>query len=111
MGPLLLMMYLSFFTDDTSNTTLEMYLWYLGFGLFLSLPAFIVYFGVFSFIAKTIKNIITLKLVLNSVAITGLLVTFESIGGTFPIEHISIPYILAIMISSLFYKIKDKTIS
>jgi hypothetical protein len=89
--------------------TYSAYLLFLMFGFVFALPAFVVYLLVYRLLIKRPVSFALIKIILNCIAIVGLFITMKLIGGSLTNEII-VAYVIAIVISSLFYRIgKQKT--
>lgn len=75
------------------------------FGLALSLPAFLVYFAVYQFFIVKISSPILIKLLLNTIAVGVVLITFTIISGSLA-YRLSFIYSASVVIASSFYSVK-----
>ena len=75
--------------------------------LLCSLPVFILYIAVFYLIRKKTESTIVIKLTLNIFAITGMFITFK-LMGSYSANSAFVPYIFAIVLCSLIFKIQNK---
>src|SRR5882672_110448 len=101
-GPLLAIVYDAISTSQLMTDALGIYFLYVTFGLFFSLPVFLLYLLTFNKIVKTKKSSLTVKVILNIVAVVGVIVTFSLIKGTSTFMA-SIFYSVALIVVSTFY--------
>jgi hypothetical protein len=90
---------------ETLGNIIETYPLFLIFGFAFALPVFILYYLFYKLLIKTSLPDIAIKLLLNTEAIAGLLITLKLIGGTF-VPTAMIFYSIAVIISSLFFKVR-----
>jgi len=82
---------------------------FVTFGLFFALPTFIQYILTFKRVIKRGMSILTVKLILNMLAITGTVLTFLIVKGSMT-ELLIICYSSALIVGSLFYRVRPKQI-
>lgn len=86
------------------------------FGLFYSLPVFIVTFIAFKMIMKKEHNPLLVKVILNAIAVAGVFLTFMIIQGMNSLNWnsnrsglvFSLIYSASIILSSMFYKMRKE---
>jgi len=91
------------------NDALGTYFLFVTFGLVFSLPTFILYVLTFNKLLQTKMSGWTIKVVLDIVAVLGVIVTFSLIKGSMTLKA-SIFYSVAILISSTFFRVRQKEI-
>jgi len=107
-SPLLLAVYEYFFSSSASAADyIKLYTLFLLFGITYSLPVFAIYYLSFFLLSKRVKSPLSMKIILNIIAIVGVYITFKILGGTLT-PSLSITYIVAIFVSSLILKISIK---
>lgn len=90
---------------ETLGNIIETYPLFLIFGFAFALPVFILYYFSYKVLIKTSLPNIAIKLLLNTKAIAGLLITLKLIGGTF-VPTALMFYSIAVIISSFFFKLR-----
>lgn len=90
---------------ETLRNIIETYPLFLVFGFAFALPVFILYYLSYNLLVKTSLPAIAIKLLLNTEAIAGLMITLKLIGGTF-VPTAILFYSIAVIISSLFFKLR-----
>jgi len=107
-SPLLLAVYEYFFSSSAAaGDYIKLYTLFLFFGITYSLPVFALYYLSFFLLLKRVKSPLSMKIILNIIAITGVYITFKILGGTLT-PSLSITYIATIFVSSLILKISIK---
>lgn len=87
------------------ESVLETYPLFLTFGLAFALPTFILYYFFYKLLIGTSIPDIGIKLLLNTEAIIGLIITFKLIDGSYaPTGTLS--YAIAVVLSSFFFKLR-----
>ena len=107
-GPLILIIQDIFFGNNNLNDSIGIYMLFLVFGLFFSLPAFAFYLLLFNLIIRKTNSTFIIKTVLSLTTIVGVFVTIKLIGGTMMTPKLASYYSVALIICSLFYKIKKQ---
>jgi hypothetical protein len=87
-------------------SSIEMYLVYLMMGVIFSLPAFVVYLIAFGLLSKNAFSPFILKVILNLLAVAGVVITLTVIGGDFAVITAMI-YSGALVITSFFFRIEQ----
>lgn len=90
---------------ETLGNMLETYPLFLILGFVFALPVFILYYLSYKVLIKTSLPAIAIKLLLNTEAIAGLMITLKLIGGTF-VPTAILFYSIAVIISSFFFKLR-----
>src|SRR5258705_2449698 len=107
-SPLLLAVYEYFFSSSAAAADyINLYILFLFFGITYSLPVFAIYYFSFFLLSKRVKSPLSIKIILNIIAITRVYITFKILGGTLT-PSLSITYIVTIFVSSLVLKISIK---
>lgn len=96
---------LVFYNADKSGGFPEYFSLYFIFGLFSSLPVLIAYYIIFILLIKKIKSVIKIKLILNALTVTGIIITFQQIFH-FPVNGLTVAYSTATVIASLLLKMR-----
>ncbi len=91
-----------------NSDTIGLYMLYVAFGLFFSLPVFIAYLLIFNLLMRTAKSTFLIKMTLNLIAVIGVFITIKLLGGTAMTTSVAVMYSMAIIASSFFYKIKKE---
>lgn len=86
-------------------SVLETYPLFLIFGFAFALPTFILYYVSYKQIVRTAIPDVISKMLLNTEAITGLIITFKIIGGEFA-PTAALSYSISVVLSSLFFKLR-----
>jgi len=94
--------------EGESLGLLDLYPIILIFSFVLSIPTLIVYYFVFSFLIMRQANPVSTKLILITVAIIGIAITFLTIGGSMEMTLIS-SFSLSTIITGVLIRIKSKT--
>ena|SRR5260221_7627604 len=84
----------------------EMFFLFFLFGMFSSLPVLAIYYFVFKVFSKRVTSNLLFKLILNSIIILCVFITFRILNGSLELE-LSIVYSIAVIIGSLFLKIRS----
>jgi Sec-independent protein secretion pathway component TatC len=110
LGPLIIFIYALLFEPDYKfNSDMPgMYMLYVAFGLFFSLPVFIVYLLLFNLLIRMAKSMLLIKMALNLVTIIGVFMTIKLMGFSEVTLSLPLIYSIAIIASSFFYKIKKE---
>jgi Sec-independent protein secretion pathway component TatC len=108
-GPTIMIIYDTIYNSKLMNDAVGVYFLFVAFGLFFSLPTFILYALTYNSIIKTDKSNFTIKTILIVLGILGIVVTFSLIKGTLTMKA-SIFYSIGLIIGSLFYKVRPKEI-
>ena len=108
-GPTIMIIYDTIDNSKLMIDAVGVYFLFVTFGLFFSLPTFILYALTYNSIIKTNKSNLTIKTILNILGILGIVVTFSLIKGTLTMKA-SIFYSTALMIASLCFKVRPKEI-
>lgn len=90
---------------QTLRDLIETYPLFLMFGFVFALPAFIIYYLVYRAFIRTTLPSLAIKMLLNTVAIAGLIITLKLIFDSY-IPTAIISYSIAVIISSLFFKLR-----
>ena len=90
------------------NINIGVIILFVLFGLLLSSPTFIVTLFSFIKLSQKIKSILLLKVIINLIAILGVIITFSFIGVNSNKGLYIGTYCISIVISSLFLSIKNK---
>jgi hypothetical protein len=107
-SPFLLAVYEYFWgSSATAKGYIELYTLFLLLGIAYSLPVFVIYYLSFFLLSKRVKSPLSMKIILNIIAITGVYITFKILGGALT-PGLSITYIVTIFVSSLILKISVK---
>ena len=105
-GPILLSLgsalYNSNYFDNSAN--IGVIFLYIPFGLFFSLPTFLIVWLTYSILGQKLPPIL-MKLLLISLAVIGVLVTFSLIGGSTANAN-SLVYSIAVVLSGLMLRLK-----
>ena len=109
MGPTIMIIYDTIDNSKLMNDAVGIYFLFLAFGLFFSLPAFILYALTYNSIVKTDRSNLTIKTILNVLGILAIVVTFSLIKGIL-IMKASIFYSIGLIVASLFYNVRPKEI-
>jgi Sec-independent protein secretion pathway component TatC len=104
-----MIIYDTIYNSKLMNDAVGVYFLFVAFGLFFSLPTFILYALTYNSIIKTDKSNFTIKTILIVLGILGIVVTFSLIKGTLTMKA-SIFYSIGLIIGSLFYKVRPKEI-
>lgn len=89
-----------------SSLSLDLFLVYLMMSFVFSLPVMVVYLIAFSLLSKSSFSPFILKILLNLVAIAGVVITLSLIGGE-AAAITAIIYSSALVISSFFFRIEQ----
>jgi len=84
-----------------------MFLLFLGFGLVYSSPTFLIASLTFRFLSQKIISSILIKIIVNIIAILGVVITFSILGGSEAFIY-SLFYSGSIILCSFFFKIKKR---
>ena len=109
-GPLLMIIYEIIFDPGPMVGVVETYFLFLTFGLFFSVPVFLLYLLTFNQLTKKINSNLTIKTILNTVGVIGIIVTFLIIKGSMAMM-LAISYSVTLIISSVFYRVRPKEIN
>ncbi|NBW35667.1 MAG: hypothetical protein EBR30_11755 [Cytophagia bacterium] len=82
---------------------------FLAFGLLLSLPTFTLYIFTFTTLIKKEISNLTIKIILNTLAIIGTVLTFLAIQGSMT-EFLIFCYSISLIIGSLLYSLRPNQI-
>lgn len=104
-GPLMMIIYDAFSSSKLMNDAFVTCLLFVTFGLFFSLPVFILYVLVYNRIIKTDQSNLTIKIILNIIGVIGVVTTFSVIKGSITMVA-SICYSIALITGSIFYKVR-----
>lgn len=85
----------------------ESYLLFLIFGLFFSIPTYLLYIFLYYFLIQKNINTVCSKIILISFAVSGIIITFWIIGGTFSFKG-ALSYSLSSIVTGLIFKINYK---
>lgn len=96
----------SYFFTQYDNTYINLYFLILIFGVVYATPALAIYYLVFWYWVQKMSSAFLQKIVLNAIAIAMTLTTFYFLNGTFFVPEVKTGYCTAIIISSLFLKIR-----
>jgi hypothetical protein len=107
-GPLILMTQDIVSGNNNLNDAVGIYFLFVVFGLFYSFPVFILYLLLFSFLIRKTDSAFIVKTVLNLITIIGGFFTIKLIGGTMMTPILASYYAVALIVCSLFYKIKEQ---
>jgi hypothetical protein len=107
-GPIIFILICTVNEKSIPADSIEIFFLFLTFGFIFSLPAVTVNLLIFLFLKGKQLPPIIIKVILNLTAITLLLITSYVIGR-YLMRAINQDYILAILISSLFFRIRKKT--
>ena len=105
-GPILFTVYEILFKNESISSMLEMIPLFILMGIIFSIPVLILNILIFNLLSKIITSKIFMKFILTVVGITGVVVTFKIIGGTLS-NNLTIYYSIAIILSSIFVKLKN----
>ncbi len=98
--------YYAFDTPLKANVdVIQIYFLILTFGLFISLPVFLISVFVFRKMIKAEKSNLAIKTTLNIIALSGTSIIFYFIRGTTAFA-LALCYMTAVILSSIFFKIK-----
>ncbi|MCD6068290.1 MAG: hypothetical protein K0S33_3116 [Bacteroidetes bacterium] len=95
--------------NNTLNNALAVFVLFILFGLVCSFPVFAIYLLVFNVLIRKTNSVFIIKAILNVITIAGVFITVKLIGGTMMTVVLAAYYSGAIIICSLFYKIKKQT--
>lgn len=105
-GPLLAALYKSLFYSYSSGFEyIDLFIILVVFGMGYSLPVLTIYYLCFFMLAGKIKNTTWLKVILNSIACTGVIVMYKLLGDVF-FGELAIVYMILIICTSFLLKIR-----
>jgi hypothetical protein len=108
-GPLMILTYYAFGIPSEANVdVIEIYFLILAFGLFISLPVFLINVFVFRRMIKAGKSNLAIRTTLNIIALTGTSAIFYFINGSAAFA-LTICYSASVILSSILFKIKRET--
>ncbi len=106
-GPIIMITYDTVTSSKLMGDAIGIFFLFVTFGLLISLPTFILYVLTFTTLIKKEISNLTLKIVLNTLAITGTVLTFLIIKGSMT-ELLIICYSTALIVGSFFYRVRPK---
>lgn len=108
-GPLIMITYDAVTSSKLMVDAIGVFFLFLAFGLLLSLPTFILYIFTFTTLIKKEISNLTVKIILNMLAIIGTVLTFLIIQGSMT-EFLIICYSTSLIVGSLLYRVRPKQI-
>ncbi len=109
-GPLIMITYDAVTSSKLMVDAIGIFFLFLTFGLLLSLPTFILYILTFTTLIKKEISNLTIKIILNTLAIIGTVLTFLTIKGSMT-ELLIICYSTSLIVGSLLYRVRPKEIN
>jgi hypothetical protein len=94
------------FIVNGSIDIVELFPVFILFGLVFSIPCFFIYYFIFIRLSKTNLSPILIKLILNTLAVMGIIVSWKIMEGSMA-DQLTIIYSIAVIVSSLFYRIRS----
>jgi hypothetical protein len=106
-APLTMILYDTISSSKLLPDTAGVYFLFIPYGLLFSLPVFGLYLLIFNMIIKTDKSSLTIKVILDAIAIIGVVATFSLIGDSIEMK-LSIFYSVALVIASTFFRVRPR---
>jgi hypothetical protein len=92
--------------NNNFNDALGICILFIIYGLFFSLPMFILYLLLFYILIRQVNSIFIIKTILNAATICGTFITIQLIGGTMMTPKLALFYSIILIICSFIFKIK-----
>jgi Sec-independent protein secretion pathway component TatC len=94
--------------NNTLNDAVGIFVLFIIYGLFFSLPVFILYLILFSVLIRKINSEFMIKTILNATTICGVFITIKLIGGSMMTPKLALFYSVALIVCSFIFKIKKQ---
>lgn len=107
-APGIILAYQAVATSYKMNETVGIYFLFVLYGMVFSLPTLALYLLAYNYLVKSGWPNVVIKAGLNTVAVLGIVITFQILGGSIS-TLASVCYASAVVFVSLFFKINNKS--
>ena len=105
-GPLIWLAQDFFSRGSSQIDVIGIYMLFIIFGLFFSLPVFVLHLLLFNLLIRKTNSIFIIKTILNLITIPCIFIAIKLIGGTLMTPLLGLYYSVALIICSFLFKVK-----